>query len=406
MAFTSIPSSSKDLYCCSFCVWSFSLRVSVAGTITALLLLFSASPQPSVAQSGPAASNTTTTVGPSVLSPGALVPRAVGTSSVVVKPANRMRPAGLTASERLISASAPGSLGEWTPRSLSPLDAQAVDTAPRGVRWGRFAGVTTAMVASYTGIFLFEKSQWWDGQGSGFHFDSHLNYARNFDKISHFYAGEVQALINTRALEWSGVPHGQAALWGSITSLAAQTHVEIHDGFSRSWGFDWYDQAANTLGAAWFYAHDQVPALRRFDVRWSYYPSSVWLENLEARKEEGNMFADDYSGHSYWLSMRVHDLLPGAMGRLWPEALQVSFGASVHDWTDDTWSDWQNGRGPDPDAYVAYYVSLDLDWREVIPRNSWLGRSTGDFLNRFHLPFPAVRVWPKPGVHLVFVGQK
>jgi len=244
----------------------------------------------------------------------------------------------------MVAASTPGSLGAWTPQALPPTGVQGLNPQS-GIRWGRFAGVTTAMAASYTGIFLYEKSQWWDGQGSGFHFDSHLNYARNFDKISHFYAGEVQALINTRALEWSGVPHGNAALWGSITSLAAQTHVEIHDGFSRSWGFDWYDQAANTLGAAWFYAHDRVPTLRRFDVRWSYYPSNVWLDNLEARQEEGNMFADDYSGHSYWMSMRVHDLLPGAAGRLWPEALHVSFGASLHDWTDETWSDWQNEIG-------------------------------------------------------------
>lgn len=273
-----------------------------------------------------------------------------------------------------------------------------------GIRWGRFAGVTTAMTAGYTSIFFFEKSQWWDGEGSGFHFDSHLNYARNMDKISHLYASEVQALINTRLLEWSGVPPRKAALWGAVTSVAAQTHVEIHDGFSRSWGFDWYDQTANVLGAAWFYAHERVPAMRRFDIRWSYYPSNVWLDNLEARREEGNMFADDYSGHAYWLSMQVNDLLPGAVGRYWPEALQVSFGASVHDWSDDSWSG--PDRGPDPDAYMAYYVSLDLDWRKIIPRGTWLGRSTGDLFNRFHLPFPAVRVWPEPGVHLVFVGQE
>lgn len=284
----------------------------------------------------------------------------------------------------------------------------APDSVSQGIRWGRFAGVTSTLAASYTGLFLFERAQWWDGEGSGFHFDSHLNYARNFDKVAHFYAGDVQALINARLFEWSGVSHEDAALWGAVTSLAAQTHVEIHDGFSRTWGFDWYDQAANTLGAGWFYAHDRVEALRRFDVRWSYYPSDVWLDNLEDRKAEGNMFADDYSGHSYWVSMRVYDLLPGALGRYWPKALNVSVGASLHDWSDDSWSDWERPEGPgkDFDAYVAYYVSLDLDWREIIPRGTWLGRTAGDLLNRYHLPFPAVRVWPEPGVHLVFVGQE
>ncbi|WP_179862228.1 DUF2279 domain-containing protein [Longibacter salinarum] len=317
----------------------------------------------------------------------------------------------LAAPSRSIGAWSPLPAPQITPRLELPESVRAVP--PRrssmgrsGIRWGRFAGVTAALAAGYTGIYLFERKQWWDGPGSGFKFDSHLNYARNFDKISHLYAGEVQALINARLLEWSGVPKNQASLWGAVTSLAAQTHVEIHDGYSARWGFDWYDQAANTVGAAWFYAHDRIPAMRRFDLRWSYYPSNAWLKNLEERQKEGTMFADDYSGHAYWMSMQVYDLLPGALGRAWPEFLQVSVGASLHDWTDDTWSLKGPERGRDPDAYVAYYVSLDVDWRKVIPRNSWLGRSAGDFLNRFHLPFPAVRVWPEPGVHLIFVGQK
>ena len=54
----------------------------------------------------------------------------------------------------------------------------APDSVSQGIRWGRFAGVTSTLAASYTGLFLFERAQWWDGEGSGFHFDSHLNYAR------------------------------------------------------------------------------------------------------------------------------------------------------------------------------------------------------------------------------------
>jgi len=56
-----------------------------------------------------------------------------------------------------------------------------------------------------------------------------------------------------------------------------------------------FDQAANVLGSGWFYAQERIDALRRFGVRWTRYPSDVWLENLEARRQNDNLFADDYS---------------------------------------------------------------------------------------------------------------
>jgi len=365
-------------------------RFLAGPTLLALLLPFLLGPVDATAQTGPLVSrDTVSPPSPDVSFPSSLAASPTGSVAAWAPP-----------------PASPMITPVRLPRTVRPLPFAAAPVRNDGIHWGRFAGVTTTLAAGYTGIYLFEKNQWWDGPGAGFTFDSHLNYARNFDKISHLYAGEVQALINARLLEWSGVPRPRAALWGAVTSLAAQTHVEIHDGYSARWGFDWYDQAANTVGAAWFYLHDRIPAMRRFDLRWSYYPSNAWLDNLDERQQEGTMFADDYSGHSYWVSMQVYDLLPGAAGRIWPDFLQVSVGASLHDWTDDTWSRKGPDRGPDPDAYVAYYVSLDLDWRKIIPRNTWLGRSTGDLLNRFHLPFPAIRVYPTPGLHLVFVGQK
>ncbi len=276
--------------------------------------------------------------------------------------------------------------------SLSPTGSPATPDDPSpSIRWNRFVPVTTTIVGAYTGVYIFERSRWWKEDRS-FHFDSHLDYAENTDKLGHFYVSELQALANARALEWSGVRRSRAALWGALISLAGQTNVEIHDGYSAKWGFDVYDQVANVLGVTWFYLHDRVPALRRYDVRLMYWNPEHPPIN---QSRETTPFTDDYMGLTFWLSVRVRDLLPDAVQPYWPRFLNPSLGVSLNDWTEY----------PDSDAYLSTHLSVDVDWREIIPRDSWLGRTGGDLLNRYHFPAPAIRLTPRPGFSLIFVGQ-
>lgn len=258
--------------------------------------------------------------------------------------------------------------------------------------WSRLALASGFLSAYYTTQYVIERRKWWSHQTVGFHFDSTPSYARGMDKIAHFYGAEVQAMTNARLLEWSGLSHSNAALWGALLSFAGQTNVEIHDGFSPRWGFDVYDQLANGVGVAWFYAHDHVPALRRFDVRLSYWHPNAPPFN---KSKDITPFTNDYSGHVYWVSMRVWDLLPDPLQRYWPRFLQLSVGVSLNDWE----------RHPDDDAYLSTHLSVDIDWREIIPRSSLLGRTAGDVLNRYHLPAPAIQLTPRPGISLLFLGQ-
>lgn len=276
--------------------------------------------------------------------------------------------------------------------SLSPFPSASESPDPDpSIRWNRFVPVTTFIAGAYTGVYLFERSRWWVDETS-FHFDNHLDYAKNTDKMGHFYVSEIQALANARALEWSGVRPSRAALWGALISLAGQTNVEIHDGYSPKWGFDMYDQAANVLGVTWFYLHDRIPALRRYDIRLMYWNPELPPIN-QSRKT--TPFTDDYMGLTFWVSAGISDVLPEALRPYWPRFLKPSIGVSLNDWNDH----------PDPDAYLSTHLSVDVDWREIIPRDSWLGRTSGDLLNRYHLPAPAIQLTPRPGFSLIFVGQ-
>lgn len=252
--------------------------------------------------------------------------------------------------------------------------------------------VSGILTTSYVSQYVIERRKWWSQQTVGFHFDSKLEYAHGLDKMAHFYGAELQAVTNARLLEWAGVSSSKAALWGALLSFAGQTNVEIHDGFNAQWGFDVYDQLANGLGVTWFYVHDRVPALRRFDVRLSYWHPNAPPLN---KTKDITPFTNDYTGHVYWVSMRVWDLLPASVQPYWPRWLQLSAGVSLNKWEEY----------PDPDAYLSTHISVDVDWRKIIPRGSWLGRTTGDLLNRYHLPAPALQITPRPGIRLLFVGQ-
>ncbi|PQJ35427.1 hypothetical protein BSZ35_13160 [Salinibacter sp. 10B] len=282
-------------------------------------------------------------------------------------------------------------------RALAP-SSLAIELPPvssassSGVRWGRVTLVSGILTTSYVSQYVIERKKWWSQQTVGFHFDSKLEYAHGLDKMAHFYGAEIQAMTNARLLEWAGVSSSKAALAGSLLSLAGQTNVEIHDGFNAQWGFDVYDQIANVLGVSWFYAHERVPALRRFDVRLSYWHPNAPPLN---KSKDITPFTNDYSGHVYWVSMRVWDLLPASAQPYWPRWLQISAGVSLNKWEEY----------PDPDAYLSTHISVDVDWRKIIPRGSWLGRTTGDLLNRYHLPAPALQITPRPGIRLLFVGQ-
>ena len=252
------------------------------------------------------------------------------------------------------------------------------------VRVGLAAG---ALVGGSAALYAWEKGRWWTGDLAPFHFDDHLDYAANMDKAAHFVATEIQALAATEIIEWAGVERGPASVGGALTAWLLQLQVEYHDGFYPQWGFDRFDVAANTLGAAWFVARERAPALGRFYVRWGYVPvdpnPALW-------------FNEDYERHSYWLSMRTRDLLPEPVRGLWPAPLALSLGVAVADW--DPARPYETGT-------AELYLSLDVDYDALGVLDTPVGRSVASVLNRFHLPAPAVRLAPEPRLFLVFYGQ-
>lgn len=259
------------------------------------------------------------------------------------------------------------------------------------VNWTRFGIVTGVVAGSYTGLYLFNKDHWWGGTRVPFRFDEQY-YAKGFDKLGHFYAAKTQALIVSRLYERSNLSRNRSALLGAGVALSVQTLIEIKDGTVSSGGFDRLDELSNIMGVGWFYARERIDFLQRFDVRWMYFPSETRQDRPNYR--DGKL-TDDYNGQSYWVSMQVRDLLPQKMQPYWPKFIVPAAGVSLNNWPGAT------GEVP----HVSYHLSLDLDFKHILPQNTAFLRILSDILNGIHIPAPALELHPDPTFNLIFYGQ-
>jgi hypothetical protein len=265
---------------------------------------------------------------------------------------------------------------------------------PDSIVTGRLLGVTGTLVGINAGLYIYQRHAWWAAEHRGpFHFHDDGGYSEHLDKVGHFHATYLQSQIIARSLRWSGLSHESAALWGALAAYALQLNVEINDGFNELWGFDPYDLLANTLGAGFFYARERVPALQPFVLKFTYWPSEhLTAEQEGAFEDRPPSPIDDYLGHTYWVSMRVHDLLPQSARSYWPRWLAVAAGVSG----DQLYT---------PEARRSYYLALDLDMERIIPTETWLGRTAVEILSFLKVPAPAVRLTPRPTFYLLYYGQ-
>jgi len=261
---------------------------------------------------------------------------------------------------------------------VSPPRLQDPDTS---INYGRLGMVGGALVSSIIVIHIYQQNGWWKDNRAPFHFQEDLVYGLNVDKIGHFYGAYLLQYVVGGCVKSANVSD-RGALWiGAGAALLFQTYVEVEDGFS-TWGFDRVDFASDVGGAAWPVARNYVPFLRNFDLKLWYHPSPLLgTTGGSGFKGQKHLMIDDYEGQTFWMSLKVHDLLPESMRSCWPSFLCLAAGYGARDIA---------GRNP----YRVYYAAIDYDMTKVIPDNTAFLRTLGQVLNFIHLPAPAVRISP------------
>ncbi|MEP7219746.1 MAG: DUF2279 domain-containing protein [Bacteroidota bacterium] len=246
-----------------------------------------------------------------------------------------------------------------------------------------------ALLALATTITWYQQAWYPDSTLQHFHFLVDWRYAKEFDKVGHAFGGWMSAYCSHEAFIASGLSRDDAAIWGAAGGLFFQTFMEVQDGF-HSWGFDWTDELGNVIGAGYFYAQLKVPFLQNFDPKWSVGPTGRDSAR-NAAQIRSRLIVDDYDRQDMWLSVKVHNLLPENLKPYWPKWLQLAVGAGARDVE-------LTGYTP----YRVLHLSLDYNLVEMLPNLGSFGNWLVQGINAFHLPAPALQLWPKVKFELIY----
>jgi hypothetical protein len=237
----------------------------------------------------------------------------------------------------------------------------------------------SGITIGWLGMHIYYTNTWWKNRVHYFKFAEDPWYARNVDKVSHVYTAAVITEGIGMLYEWTGIKPLNALIYGSITAMAYETYIEMYDGISPIWGFDWGDMGANIFGAAYPVAQKLAPFLNNFNFKWSFKPA--WIINKTKNTPD---LLNDYTSMTFWLSISPKGLLPKKIAQYYPGFLAIALGVSLKNASHETSTAL---------AYRELFLALDYDLTKL-PGNTDFLKKLKKILNYYHFPSPAVRISP------------
>lgn len=234
-------------------------------------------------------------------------------------------------------------------------------------------------------IFTIQFEWWWKANAHPFSivWEGVWNdYSLGVDKVGHFYTTYAYYLSLYDMMRWAGYDESTSRWTGLGVASFHAVCSELADGFSR-YGFTPGDLLFNAMGMGYAMLQQEVPFLRNFNFKFSYWPSP----NLP-RNEEWCITCD-YDGHIYWLSVNMHDLLAGSGETWWPRFLNLAVGYGGKNISHGVprgtplYRKWTIGL----DYNLTIFETADDTWNTIL-----------GMLNRFHYPAPAFRMTRDEGV--------
>jgi hypothetical protein len=241
----------------------------------------------------------------------------------------------------------------------------------------RLSIVLGGMFTAWLSMHIYYNRTWWKNKVSFFKFAEDPFYARDVDKLSHVYTANLIAVSSSELFDWSGLNPTLSMALGSVTAIAYETYIEINDGFSPDWGYDWGDMAGNFVGALYPIAQRYVPILRTVNVKWSFKPS--WLEKKLRNYPD---LLDDYTSMKFWITFNPYDLLSKKMQKWYPSILGFGLGVTL-----------QNASHliSGANAYREWFLAFDIDITKL-PGNTGFLKALKKILNFYHIPTPGIKI--------------
>jgi hypothetical protein len=258
--------------------------------------------------------------------------------------------------------------------------AQVEDLTTRNDTTSSFFSRKTTLtygIALHSALAIVLEYKWWwkndyhpfEEEDEGFLND----YSLGVDKFGHFYISYFYFNALQNLMKWGGYDES-TTMWVSVTIPALYAiSIELGDGFSH-YEFAPDDLVANALGLGYGVLQRRYQYLENFIFKWSYIPTGVYRGRLNYP------ITNDYDGHIYWLSFKMHNLLPEPVKQYWPKFLNLAVGYGAIN----------ASIGSTEPMKRKYAISLDYNLTELpLDGDTW--ETVKNIFDLLHFPAPGVR---------------
>ena len=265
----------------------------------------------------------------------------------------------------------------------------------------------------YSAALVGLNAAWYSNfDQTSFHFFNDNKEWAQIDKTGHVLVPYFAGKWTYEMYKWAGVEKRKALWGGGMSGAIFLAGIEMLDGFSAKWGFSIGDFAANTGGALFFIAQEELWDEQRILLKFSSHPVNYDHLPVEAQERaeylSGTNVAEhvlkDYNGYTFWASANISMFIKKKESRF-PKWLNVAFGYGAENLLggfDNTWcSDYSLHPNDCPHElitdfnyiprYRQYYFSLDADLSRIPVKRKWAKVLLGVF-NIVKLPFPALEI--------------
>jgi|YNPMSStandDraft_1061717.scaffolds.fasta_scaffold00017_12 hypothetical protein len=261
------------------------------------------------------------------------------------------------------------------------------------------------------GVFMYYQHKLqmetiWKEQGN-FKIQEDGKYAMYADKAGHIFGCYLTSYFMTEGFLQSGLSWETATIVGTTLGLSYSAYVEVLDGYGKQWGFSPSDFYADVAGAALHIGQFYLPYLQNFTPKFMYFPAN-W--HNEQKRYPHDMFIDDYSSHTLWLSANIKNMLPEKVGKYIPPWLELSFGYAVRGLCDTLQASMGKCKPCSGDRWVdgfyfgspRYIIALDYNLIHLLPEGGKFWNWLRQTLNYFKLPSPAIEFGRVTKVYLLY----
>jgi hypothetical protein len=242
--------------------------------------------------------------------------------------------------------------------------------------------IVAGIAAQQIGSFYIEYNWWWKNNYHPFNLKNDggfNNYSLGIDKVGHFYVSYFYYHAVYELMKYGHFSNKASNLTAILLPTTWALSIELGDGFSR-YAFNPDDLLANFLGVAYGFAQTNIPALKPYSFKMSYYPSKRYIDN----NFQNWSLSADYDGHIYWLTANLNEAAPNTFKSNFFKWFNFGAGYGVQGYG-------MNDFKPGYPMNRQFFIGLDYNLRAINTKKDGL-KTLRNIVDKYHLPAPGLQI--------------